>query len=112
MSTSITQFWSFRWHQFFRPISLLGQPGALIGGFVVSAVIHDLGSRGLGHGTGFRTAGAFFLLMGVGAAMEYAFKKVTGLRVGGLLGWAWTMVWTLSWECDLEKYLWMSLSVV
>ncbi|KAI0302795.1 hypothetical protein B0F90DRAFT_1809736 [Multifurca ochricompacta] len=100
MSTSITQFWSFRWHQFFRHIfvvfgarpggKLLGQPGALI-------VIHDLGLWGLGHGTEFRTAGAFFLLMGVGAAMEYAFKKVTGLRVGGLLGWAWTMVWTLSW---------------
>jgi hypothetical protein len=29
--------------------------------------------------------------MGVGAALEHGFKEVTGRRVGGLWGWAWTM---------------------
>ena len=106
-STSITDFWSFRWHQFFRHLfvvfgarpggALLGRPGALIGAFTVSAVMHDLGMWGLGRGTEFTTAGGFFVLMGVGAALEHAFARVTGRSVGGVWGWAWTMAWTLTW---------------
>jgi len=106
-STSIGDFWGFRWHQFFRHVfvvygarpggALLGQPGALLGAFAVSAVIHDLGMWGLGRGTEFRTAGGFFLLMGIGAALEHGFKGLTGRRVGGIWGWAWTMGWTLGW---------------
>jgi len=107
MATSITEFWSFRWHQFFRHLfvvfggrpggALLGRPGALIGAFAVSGVMHDLGIWGLGRGTEFRTAGGFFILMGVGAALEHSFKTLTGRRVCGLWGWAWTMGWTLGW---------------
>jgi|SRR6266478_2522626 len=106
-STSITDFWSCRWHQIFRHVfvvfglrpgaALLGRPGALVGAFTVSAVLHDLGMWGLGRGTEFRTAGGFFLLMGVGAALEHGFKVVTGRRVGGFWGWMWTMVWTTAW---------------
>jgi hypothetical protein len=47
---------------------------------------------GLGQGTEFRSVGGFFLLIGVGAALEHGFKEVTGLCVGGLCGRAWTMV--------------------
>jgi len=107
MSTSVTQFWSFRWHQVFRHMFvvfgsrpgqvLLGRPGALVGAFAVSGLMHDLGMWGLGRGTEFSTVGGFFLLMGVGAALEHGFKQVTGRRVGGLWGWAWTMAWTISW---------------
>lgn len=106
-STSITDFWSFRWHQAFRHVfvvfglqpgaALLGRPGALVGAFAVSGVLHDLGMWGLGRGTEFRTAGGFFLLMGIGAALEYEFKVVTGRRVGGIWGWVWTMAWTTAW---------------
>ena len=106
-ATSITEFWSFRWHQFFRHVFvvfgavpgglLLGRPGALVGAFAVSAVLHDLGLWGLGRGTEFHTVGGFFLLMGVGAGGELGFRKLTGRRVGGLWGWAWTMVWTIGW---------------
>jgi hypothetical protein len=64
--------------------ALLGQPGALLGAFAVSVVIHDLGMWGLGRGTEFRTAGGFFLLMGIGAALEHRFKGLTGRRVGGI----------------------------
>ncbi|KAI9450761.1 hypothetical protein F5148DRAFT_1152671 [Russula earlei] len=106
-STSVTEFWSFRWHQFFRHVfvvygsrpggALLGRPGALAGGFAVSAVMHDLGMWGLGRGTEFRTAGGFFLLMGVGSVLELGFKKLTGRRVCGIWGWAWTMAWTVGW---------------
>jgi hypothetical protein len=63
----------------------------------VSAVIHDLGMWGLGRGTEFHSVSGFFLLMGIGAAVEHAFKRLTGRRVGGFWGWAWTMAWTLGW---------------
>ncbi len=68
-----------------------------MGAFAVSGVLHDLGMWGLGRGTEFRTAGGFFLLMGIGAALEYEFKVVTGRRVGGIWGWVWTMAWTTAW---------------
>ena len=107
MSTSIREFWSYRWHQALRHFfivfgarpggALLGLPGAIMGAFTVSAVLHHLGLWGLGHGTEFSTAGGFFLLMGLGAIMEDAFKRATGLRVKGFLGWLWTMLWTLLW---------------
>jgi hypothetical protein len=106
-STSITDCWGFRWHQLFRHVfvvfgsqpgqALLGRPGAVVGAFAVSGVLHDLGMWGIGRGTEFSTVGGFFLLMGVGATLEHGFKQVTGRRVGGIWGWAWTMVWTISW---------------
>ena len=68
-----------------------------MGAFVISGVVHDLGMCGPGRGTGFSTVGGFFVLMGVGAALEHGFKQVTGRRVGGLWGWVWTMVWTIGW---------------
>jgi hypothetical protein len=107
MSTSIRELWGFRWHQMFRyafvtfgsrPVgALLGRAGALMGAFAISAVLHNLSMWGVGRGTEFRTVGGFFLLMGVGAALEHAFKVVTGRRVGGIWGWMWTMVWTTVW---------------
>ena len=106
-STSITDCWGFRWHQLFRKVfvdfgsqpgrALLGRPGALVGAFAMSGVLHDLGTWGLGRGTEFSTIGGFFLFMGVGATLENGFKKVTGRRVGGVWGWVWTMVWTIGW---------------
>jgi hypothetical protein len=106
-ATSITEFWSFRWHQFFRHVFvvfgalpgglLLGRLDALMGAFAVSAVLHDLEMWGLGRGTEFHTVGGFFLLMDVGARGELGFRKLTRRRVGGLWGWAWTMVWTIGW---------------
>ncbi|KAI9450760.1 hypothetical protein F5148DRAFT_574321 [Russula earlei] len=106
-STSITEFWSSRWHQLFRHVfvvygarpggALLGRPGALVGAFAVSAVIHHLGLWGLGRGMEFHTVGGFFLLMGFGAALEHAFERLTGRRVCGIWGWAWTTAWILGW---------------
>ena len=106
-STSVSDFWSFRWHQTFRYVfvalgsrpggAILGRPGALLGAFAVSGVFHDLGMWGLGKGIGFSSVSGFFLLMGVGTILEYVFKQATGHRVGGLLGWVWTMVWSVGW---------------
>jgi len=107
MATSIQEVWTFRWHQllrhFFivfgaRPVgALFGKPGALIGAFAVSAILHHIGVWGMGNGTEFVTAGGFFLLMGVGAVMEVVFTRATGLRVQGWIGWSWTMLWAALW---------------
>jgi len=107
MSTSIQDFWSFRWHQLPRHDfivfgarpggALFGRPGAVMGAFTVSAILHHVGLWGVGKGSEFITAGGFFLLMGVGAVMEGAFTRVTGLRVGGRVGWLWTVAWTTLW---------------
>ncbi|KAH9058078.1 hypothetical protein EDB87DRAFT_962841 [Lactarius vividus] len=105
LSTSLHEFWSYRWHQLFRHIfvtfgarpagALLGQPGSLIGAFAVSAAMHHFAMWGVGYGSEFSTSGGFFLLMGVGVAIEVAFRRLTGKRVGGFFGWLWTMLWVL-----------------
>ena len=107
LSTSLHEYWSFRWHQLFRHIfitfgarpggALLGRPGAIMGAFAVSAAFHYLGVWGVGNGPEFSTAGGFFLLMGLGVVIEAGFKKATGMRVQGFYGWLWTMSWTLVW---------------
>jgi hypothetical protein len=35
--------------------------------------------------------------MGIGAIMEVAFTRTTGLPVRGWIGWLWTMLWTTLW---------------
>ena len=107
MSTSIQEFWNFRWHQLYRHIfivfgarpggALLGKPGAFMGAFAVSAILHHLALWGAGNGSEFATAGGFFLLMGIGAVMEVAFTRTTGLQVQGWIGWLWTVLWTAPW---------------
>jgi hypothetical protein len=107
MSTSIREFWGVRWHQIFRHIfvmygarpggALLGRPGAIAGAFALSAFIHVVGQWAFGRGVEARTDGGFFLLMGLGIILEGGFERATGSRVRGVLGWLWTMSWTLAW---------------
>ena len=107
LSTSLHQYWSSRWHQQFRHLfvvfgarpggALLGRPGALIGAFAVSAVLHYIAAFGLGSRPEFAPLGGFFLVMGFGTAMEAAFRSKTGARVQGFYGWLWTMLWTTFW---------------
>ena len=107
LATSIRDVWSFRWHQLFRHLfivwgarpggALFGKPGALVGAFAASAILHHIALWGMGNGTEFVTAGGFFLLMGIGAVMEVVFTRSTGLRVQGWIGWLWTMLWAALW---------------
>jgi hypothetical protein len=102
MATSIT---SFCWHQFFRYTfivfgtrlggALLRRPGALLGAFGVSAVLHYVGLWGLGKETEFSSADASFVLTVVGAVPERVWRRTTGTRVRGFWGWTWTMSWFL-----------------
>jgi len=105
-ATSITDFWSFRWHQSARHTfilwgarpggALFGRPGALLGAFAISAVIHYVSMWGVGKGMELN-GGASFIQMGVGALLEHVWQNMTGARVRGLWGWVWTMSWTLFW---------------
>jgi hypothetical protein len=107
MSTSVQEAWNFRWHQLYRHLfivfgarpggALFGKPGALMGAFAVSAILHHIGMWGMGNGSEFVTSGGFFLLMGIGVVMEVVFTRVTGLRVRGWIGWSWTMLWVALW---------------
>ena len=103
MATSIHELWSYRWHQLYRHLfivfgsrpggALFGKPGAFMGAFIISAILHHVGVWGIGNGTEPLTSGGFFLLMGTGAVTEIAFSKATGSRVRGWMGWLWTMLW-------------------
>jgi hypothetical protein len=75
----------------------LGRLGALLGAFALSGLLHDFGMWGLGKEMEPRSVTGFFLLMSVGAALEYGFKQATGRRVGGLWGWVWCVVWSIGW---------------
>jgi hypothetical protein len=107
MATSIREFWGVRWHQFFRHFfvvfgarpgaMLLGRPGAVIGAFAVSGLMHIVGLWAAGCTTGFSGQAGFYLIMGAGVILESEFERATGSPVRGVFGWLWTMGWTLSW---------------
>ncbi|KAF7375027.1 MBOAT-2 domain-containing protein [Mycena sanguinolenta] len=58
LATSLTDFWATRWHQIFRqdfvalgakPLSLVaGRPGGVLGAFLMSGVLHYVGTWGNG----------------------------------------------------------------
>ena len=110
LATSLSQFWSRRWHQLFKDIYvssggntlalLMGRVGRVLGAFFVSGVFHALGLLGMGQGGQggeFLKVIGFFMIMAVGILLEYSWKKFTGSRVDGFFGRVWTMVWLLGW---------------
>lgn len=108
LSTSIADFWGNRWHQFYsrtlravgsKPLYMvLGRPGAVMGAFGLSAVVHDWALYGLGRGTDFGTVGLFFVMMGVGILLEGLWEEGLGMgRVRGWRGWVWAMGWIVGW---------------
>ena len=68
-----------------------------MGAFAVSAVLHHVAVWGMGNGSDFGSIGGFFLLMGIGTVIEYAFNEMTDIRVEGFSGWLWTMSWIVMW---------------
>ncbi|KAJ7593026.1 membrane bound O-acyl transferase family-domain-containing protein [Mycena floridula] len=107
LATSVTEFWSRRWHQVFRDSfvglgyapgsALFGRPGGVIGAFVVSGILHYIALWGMGNGTELQVIGSF-IMMGVGIVLEGAWKQSTGHRIGGLFGWVWAVIWIISWS--------------
>lgn len=93
LATSVTEFWGKRWntafrdltHRFlFRPLSTrLGAVGALLTGFLLSGVVHDLViSVPAGGGYGWPTV--YFLVQGAALLIE---RSRTGRRLGLGKGW-------------------------
>ena len=106
-ATSLTQFWNTRWHQSFRDIFIqcggrplahfLGKTGGILGGFLISGILHDIGCWGMGRGPDFKSISGFFLMNGVGIILERVYKTLTGKQVGGFAGRIWTFSWLLIW---------------
>ena len=107
LATSLSQFWSRRWHQLFREIYvsfggntlalLMGRVGKVLGAFFVSGVFHAFSLLGLGRGGDSLKVIGFFMIMAVGILLENSWKFFTGSRVDGFFGRVWTFVWLLGW---------------
>jgi Membrane bound O-acyl transferase family len=107
MSTSVTEFWGKRWHQFFRHLFVVygskpggriaGWYGSIMGAYLISAIMHVLGLWGLGRGTEFKNTGGFFIMLGLASILERQWKLWTGKAVSGLPGTLWAVAWQLIW---------------
>ncbi|KAL0564012.1 hypothetical protein V5O48_018044 [Marasmius crinis-equi] len=104
-ATSLTSLWAKRWHQVFRqcfisigsPFSYaFGRVGEVLGAFFVSGILHYLGLWGMARGSDWGMIG-FFMAMGIGIILENLWKRTTGRKVGGAVGWMWTFTWLLGW---------------
>ncbi|KAH7912044.1 membrane bound O-acyl transferase family-domain-containing protein [Hygrophoropsis aurantiaca] len=107
MSTSLAEFWGQKWHQLFRECftavgsrpfrHYLGRTGGIFGAFLASGMLHDVGLRGMDRGGDTIAVIGFFMMNALGLTLEYAWKKQTGNKVGGIGGWLWALVWLVTW---------------
>ena len=105
--TSLGEYWGLRWHQVFKrafiicgakpTARLFGRTGGVLGAFFVSGLMHDFGVWGAGIGTELSSVTLFFTMMGVGCILEVIWREKTGFKVGGPVGWLWSMVWLFFW---------------
>lgn len=101
LSDSLHNFWNHRWHQCVRRTAIVlggipgeavgGRVGFVVGAFMASGVFHEFGFVLFGRGFSWWGFG-YFLIQGVGMMLEEVWRRVSGKRVSGLLGWAWTAV--------------------
>lgn len=106
-ATSLADFWGHRWHQWNRRMLLFlggyplgvvfGNTGVVLGAFLASALTHDVMLVALERRVEAWAMLAGFGMMGPGILAERAFWWWTGKRVGGVVGWLWTMGWLLLW---------------
>lgn len=113
LSTSVTEFWSQRWHQILRvtfmtvgfwPIRDALRPVAgrrianmmaICGTFLVSGLLHELGRAAMTPGFGLTNVTLFFTSQPVAIFGEQLFEYCTRRRVRGFWGWLWTASWIL-----------------
>ncbi|KAG6371950.1 hypothetical protein JVT61DRAFT_8964 [Boletus reticuloceps] len=106
-ATSLNDFWGRRWHQLLRhtflslggyPLSfILGRTGMVVGAFLASAVLHHIALVTLNSQMEMWWMLVGFGMMAPGILVERAFYHLMGKRVGGVLGWIWTMAWLTLW---------------
>ncbi|KIJ16654.1 hypothetical protein PAXINDRAFT_10366 [Paxillus involutus ATCC 200175] len=106
LSTSVSDFWGRRWHQFFRQMFILGgyplwlvfgRVGGIFGTFFASAVFHHVALITLDGQIELWRMVVSFEMMALGIVVERVFRQWTGRKVGGLVGWVWTMAWLILW---------------
>ncbi|KAF8135102.1 hypothetical protein EV363DRAFT_1322500 [Boletus edulis] len=112
-ATSLSDFWGRKWHQFLRqmflllggyPLSfVLGRTGTVIGAFLASALYHQIYLLSLGGHPELRWNLVGFGMMAPGILAERTFRRLTGRRVGGVVGWVWTMAWLLVWGTVISE---------
>ena len=105
-ATSLNEFWGRRWHQWFRhtfvlcafPFSVvLGRAGTIIGAFLSSGFLHHVMMTTLDSQSEMWRMLVPFGMMAPGIFAERAFYQSTGRKVGGVVGWVWTLAWLLLW---------------
>jgi len=112
LSTSMTDLWGWRWHQSFRtpfiyggsyPLAaIFGRTGHIIGAFGLSALLHHAGVAAMGRGENYGVM-LTFVMYGVGFLLEQLWRKWTGKKPSGILGWLWTAGWLLVWSLPLME---------
>ncbi|KAI8456461.1 hypothetical protein BY996DRAFT_8446616, partial [Phakopsora pachyrhizi] len=112
--TSLTEFWSKGWHAVFRQHFLfcgaipmyklfkrfgptVGKISAVMGAMMLSAAMHELCLSSVTKLDPNFNSSKMFLAQGVGMVLEAIFKKVTGRKVQGILGWIWTSAFLSVW---------------
>ncbi|TCD65574.1 hypothetical protein EIP91_002495 [Steccherinum ochraceum] len=101
---SLHDLWARQWHQNLRRMFLIfggfpgqwlaGKFGMVMGTFLASGLYHESGLYLTDRGFDQRVL-VFFLLNGLGVSLEWAFYKLAGRKVSGVLGRAWTWVFIL-----------------
>lgn len=115
-ATSLRDFWSRRWHQFFRqtfivvggrPLQVLfGHVGYIFGSFLASGLWHYIAVLRLNFAVDMWCMMFSFGMMAIGILLENIFSRFTGRKVCGWLGWLWTMTWLLIWgEVSVDGFL-------
>lgn len=114
-STSLHELWGRRWHQLMRrsffvtggiPFAVLSRlcgfspdvvtDAVAFGVCLMSGLLHSWDYYALASG---KTPGLptilFFAAQGVGLALEREWRRRTGKRVNGFVGWMWVLLWTV-----------------
>lgn len=128
LQTSISDFWSKGWHCVFRrdfvflgsdPFGKIAKPfgptavrlSSLMGAMFISGIMHEWGTIFVVYKIDwtFETT-KFFLMMGVGIAIEQMIKKGLRFKVSGVLGSLWVAGWFGYWGNPLIK-VWLDRGV-
>ncbi|KAI0033618.1 hypothetical protein K488DRAFT_47285 [Vararia minispora EC-137] len=99
LAGSLADFWGRRWHRVPRRMFVQlgarpgrrmgGDVGAIVGAFLVSAVLHDWAIWSMAGRSTTIPCLIMFMAIAAGILLEGAFTKVTGRKVGGFWGWLW-----------------------
>jgi len=101
-ATSLCALWGQRWHQTLRHTLLVcaapfNRAWAIVAAFIASGLVHHLILLAYDSRVEAWRMLVGFGMMAPGMLAERAYCKATGHRVGGALGWVWTMAWMIMW---------------